>query len=90
MEKNDFIEILNLMANGGSMMVHYVQIEYNNGVFHNGFFSKLDSNCFPPQITFCEREVPNGVNPEHIINWNSLKTLVIKMYNENDERIYHG
>jgi hypothetical protein len=90
MERKDFIEIMNLMANGGSTMVHYVQIEYKNGNFHNGFFSGINNNSIPPVITFCEREVPNGVNPEHLIDWYNLKTLVIKMLDEDNERIYHG
>ncbi len=90
MNKSDFIELLNLMANGGATMVHYIQIEYKDGSFHNGFFSKINSNLFPPIITFCEREVPHNVNPEHIIDWNNLKTMVIKMHGENNERVYHG
>lgn len=90
MERSDYIEILRLMANGGAMMVHYVQIEYKNGDFHNGFFSKMDSSSIPPRMTFCEREVPHGVNPEHVINWANVKTLVIKMHNETNERVYHG
>lgn len=90
MNRSDFIEILNLMANGGSMIVHYVRIEYKNGDLHNGFFSKMDASYFPPIMTFCEREVPNGVNPEHTIDWNNVKTLVIKMHNEVNERIYLG
>lgn len=89
MNKSDFIEIMNLMANGGATMVHYVQIEYKNGNFHNGFFSGLNTNVFPPIITFHEREVPHGVNPEHVIDWNNLKTMVIKMHNEANERVYH-
>jgi hypothetical protein len=31
MDRKDFIEIMNLIANRGASMVHYVQIEYKNG-----------------------------------------------------------
>lgn len=89
MERSDFIDIMNLMANR-SQSIHYVQILYRNGNFHNGFFSGIDSNYFPPQITFCDREVPKGTNPFHFIDWNNMETLVIKIYGEDNERVYHG
>jgi hypothetical protein len=90
MDRKDFIEIMNLMANGGASMVHYVQIEYKNGNFHNGFFSGINSNTIPPVITFCEREYPTGSDPYHTIDWANIKTLVIKMHNEQEERVYHN
>lgn len=90
MDRNDFVEILNLMNNRGLSMVHYIQIEYKNGDFHNGFFYKINRDSIPPVITFCERECKTGSDPYHIIDWNNLKTLVIKMHNEEEERIYHN
>jgi hypothetical protein len=90
MDRNDFIEISNLMANGGSAMVHYVQIEYKNGKQYEGFFSRIDHNIFPPRITFQDRIEIHGNSSEHIIDWNNVKTLIIKMHKETDERIYQN